>query len=122
DASAQLRACQPDRPGLADDQAWTDDRDLDGGGLGPVADQQVRESETPTVRRAGPRNAEMRPIRSSRILDRRLETAVDDLEDHVVETNRTSAPGDRRAGGSASGSKSVASVRPMRFQPPGIDR
>ena len=87
-----------------------------------VAEQAVAEAKGCAVERSGRAHADVGSTGASEVLDQGERTGLLDAHAHNASTNRTAVPGASRAGRSAAGSQSTASVDPISCQPPGLDR
>ena len=98
------------------------EQDLDGRASLVVAQQPVAQAQGRPVERAGRAHPDVGEARAAEVFDHGERTGVQDAQTHGTSTNRTAVPGASRAGGSAAGSQSRASVDPMSCQPPGLER
>ena len=98
-------------------------RQLQGGIVRLVADEEVRDREARPIARPRDRHAQVAEPRPAAILDGGQQPGLEDLE-HVqaggpMGTKRTRMPGASSAGGSRCGSHNTLSVRPRSRHPPG---
>ena len=91
--------------------------DLDRGLAGIVTDKGVGECVRDPIRGSCRGHAATKMSRASGVLQRGVQTGRDDA-DHQ-RTNRTRSPSRNSAGGSRLASNRIASVDPIRRQPPG---
>ena len=126
--AAEVGARDREDHGLDDPELRPDEGQLQRGGCHVVAEQRVRRGQAPWVRRTAMWHPELTETRPTSVLDRRLQPAGEDLEDHrraaqrpvAWGTNLTRDPGASSAGLGRARFQSRASVRPMSCQPPGI--
>jgi hypothetical protein len=93
---------------------------LETGGPVGIADGAVRRDHRERIERAARRHPEASHVPSSEVLDRGPRSCPLDAQAPHRGTSWTRSPVANRQGGEEPGSKKPSSVRPIRFQPPGL--
>ena len=120
DAPAEVGPGQPDQAAGSGAQPRPDQRHLESRLALVVARQETGHGAAPGIGGSRHGHPEVGPAWPAGVLDGRQQAAIEDVEDHRAGTKRTAAPGLSSAGSVRAGSKRTVSVRPIRFQPPGI--